>query len=309
MPSELDLRPRALAQRSACARTSASASASRPAAPGHWQEVRRRQVGLRPQRRPGHRRRRPPQGRRAASTACGCCTTTRAARSPTSPRSAKAPPRPSAMYCDLVKEGAPMGVLDIGGGMAVDYDGSHTNFHVLLQLLGPGILHRHRRGRSAGLRQGRGRPSRTSSPRVRPRGRRLLLGAGLQHPRRHPRPRPPTKPPRRPGERPAEPRQPDRRQQGAQQEEPPGVLQRRRLLPRPDARPVLLRQRHPARARPRRGMVLAHPHPHLQAPRKNSTASPRTCANCPTRSSISTTATSRCSSRCPTPGRSTSSSR
>ncbi len=33
------------------------------------------------------------------------------------------------MYCDLVKEGAPMGVLDIGGGMAVDYDGSHTDFH------------------------------------------------------------------------------------------------------------------------------------------------------------------------------------
>jgi arginine decarboxylase len=32
------------------------------------------------------------------------------------------------MYCDLVKEGATMGVLDIGGGMAVDYDGSHTNF-------------------------------------------------------------------------------------------------------------------------------------------------------------------------------------
>lgn len=33
------------------------------------------------------------------------------------------------VYCDLVKEGAPMGVLDIGGGMAVDYDGSHTNSH------------------------------------------------------------------------------------------------------------------------------------------------------------------------------------
>lgn len=32
------------------------------------------------------------------------------------------------MYCDLVKEGAPMGVLDMGGGMAIDYDGSHTNF-------------------------------------------------------------------------------------------------------------------------------------------------------------------------------------
>jgi arginine decarboxylase len=33
------------------------------------------------------------------------------------------------IYCDLVREGAPMGVLDIGGGLAVDYDGSHTDFH------------------------------------------------------------------------------------------------------------------------------------------------------------------------------------
>lgn len=31
-------------------------------------------------------------------------------------------------YVDLVAEGAPMGILDIGGGLAVDYDGSHTNF-------------------------------------------------------------------------------------------------------------------------------------------------------------------------------------
>ena len=31
-------------------------------------------------------------------------------------------------YVDLVKEGAPMGIFDIGGGLAVDYDGSHTNF-------------------------------------------------------------------------------------------------------------------------------------------------------------------------------------
>lgn len=31
-------------------------------------------------------------------------------------------------YVNLVKEGAPMGVLDVGGGLAVDYDGSHTNF-------------------------------------------------------------------------------------------------------------------------------------------------------------------------------------
>jgi len=32
------------------------------------------------------------------------------------------------VYTDLVKEGAPMGVLDMGGGLAVDYGGAHTNF-------------------------------------------------------------------------------------------------------------------------------------------------------------------------------------
>ncbi|OGV79453.1 MAG: arginine decarboxylase [Lentisphaerae bacterium RIFOXYB12_FULL_65_16] len=31
-------------------------------------------------------------------------------------------------YIGLVREGAPMGLLNIGGGLAVDYDGSHTNF-------------------------------------------------------------------------------------------------------------------------------------------------------------------------------------
>jgi len=33
------------------------------------------------------------------------------------------------LYEELVREGAPMGYLDIGGGLAVDYDGSNTNFH------------------------------------------------------------------------------------------------------------------------------------------------------------------------------------
>ncbi len=32
------------------------------------------------------------------------------------------------VYAELVKEGAPMGYLDLGGGLAVDYDGSNTNF-------------------------------------------------------------------------------------------------------------------------------------------------------------------------------------
>ncbi|HBP38254.1 MAG TPA: biosynthetic arginine decarboxylase, partial [Clostridiales bacterium] len=32
------------------------------------------------------------------------------------------------IYAELVKEGAPMGYLDLGGGLAVDYDGSNTNY-------------------------------------------------------------------------------------------------------------------------------------------------------------------------------------
>lgn len=32
------------------------------------------------------------------------------------------------VYAGLVSEGAPMGYLDLGGGLAVDYDGSHTNY-------------------------------------------------------------------------------------------------------------------------------------------------------------------------------------
>ncbi len=34
----------------------------------------------------------------------------------------------SRVYVGLIEEGAPMGMLDLGGGLAVDYDGSHTNF-------------------------------------------------------------------------------------------------------------------------------------------------------------------------------------
>ncbi|MBQ9336861.1 MAG: biosynthetic arginine decarboxylase [Lentisphaeria bacterium] len=34
----------------------------------------------------------------------------------------------SRVYAGLVEEGAPMGYLDLGGGLAVDYDGSHTNY-------------------------------------------------------------------------------------------------------------------------------------------------------------------------------------
>jgi arginine decarboxylase len=32
-------------------------------------------------------------------------------------------------YCELAAMGAPMGYLDVGGGLAIDYDGSKTDFH------------------------------------------------------------------------------------------------------------------------------------------------------------------------------------
>ncbi|NMA43247.1 MAG: biosynthetic arginine decarboxylase [Oligosphaeraceae bacterium] len=35
----------------------------------------------------------------------------------------------SRVYIGLVQEGAAMSFLDLGGGLAVDYDGSHTNYH------------------------------------------------------------------------------------------------------------------------------------------------------------------------------------
>ena len=31
-------------------------------------------------------------------------------------------------YCLLVKMGFPMGLLDVGGGLGIDYDGSRTNY-------------------------------------------------------------------------------------------------------------------------------------------------------------------------------------
>ena len=36
----------------------------------------------------------------------------------------------SRVYAGLVGEGAPMGYLDLGGGLAVDYDGSQTNYYI-----------------------------------------------------------------------------------------------------------------------------------------------------------------------------------
>ena len=150
---------------SACCRTSASASASPPAAPATGRKA-------------------PATSRSSASTPprsstssiassddgyLGCLRMLHYHQGSQIPNIAairEGATEAARMYCDLVKEGAPMGVLDIGGGMAVDYDGSHTNFHSSCNYSVARILHRRHRGDLPDLRQGRRRPSRTSSPRA-----------------------------------------------------------------------------------------------------------------------------------------------
>jgi arginine decarboxylase len=74
-------------------------------------------------------------GRRAAaresacSTAWSCCTSTSAARSPRSARSRTPSRRRRASTPSCTTLGAGLKFLDVGGGLAVDYDGSQTNFH------------------------------------------------------------------------------------------------------------------------------------------------------------------------------------
>ena len=49
-------------------------------------------------------------------------------------------------YADLKQEGAALGYLDLGGGLAVDYDGSQTNYAPQQELLARRVLHRRGRG-------------------------------------------------------------------------------------------------------------------------------------------------------------------
>lgn len=60
-------------------------------------------------------------------TALNYCTFISVARSPTSD-TLKALTEAARIYSDLVKRGLGLDIIDVGGGLGVDYDGSQTNF-------------------------------------------------------------------------------------------------------------------------------------------------------------------------------------
>ena len=76
-----------------------------------------------------------------------------------------------------------MGILDVGGGLAVDYDGSQTNFPSSRNYTPAGVLRRRRRHRHV-LHGRRRDPAPHDRDRERPGHGGLLLRAALQHPGR-----------------------------------------------------------------------------------------------------------------------------
>jgi hypothetical protein len=208
------------------------------------------------------------------------------------------------IYVDLVREGAPMGVLDIGGGLAVDYDGSNSNFHascnysireyctdvvetVMQACSAAGVPHPDLISES-----GRAVVAYYSVLVFN-----ILDVSKFQHDDTLP------EVPADASDRAA---QPARGQFPDAGQEPARMLQRRHLLPRPDPLDAHARQRAAARARRRRNLVLGDPLAHLPAPQGTRAGCPTTCSNCAIRCTTSTTAISVSSSRCRIPGRSTS---
>ena len=212
------------------------------------------------------------------------------------------------IYTELVKDGAGLEYLDVGGGLGVDYDGSQTNFessvnYTLEEYANDVVYHiqsvcddagvKHADDRVGEWPRDRGVPQR---PRVQRAGR-----LGLRRSRD-----------------PAE-RQRRRSRTAAGRPErdvpEPHVAQRARELPRRaagarhGAQPVQWRISAAWTALPGRDALLGDLHEAAEARSQAWTTSPRTCRASTTRSPTRTSAISRCSSRFPIRGRSSSSSR
>jgi len=83
----------------------------------------------------------------------------------------------SRFYCQLAKMGFPMGYLDVGGGLGIDYDGSRTNFESSMNY----SLEEYARDVVFNIREilpGRRCPRTRHRQRERPRRRRTALDAG-----------------------------------------------------------------------------------------------------------------------------------
>ena len=87
------------------------------------------------------------------------------------------------VYVELVKAGAGLQYMDVGGGLGVDYDGSQTNFESSVNYTLAGIRQRRRLPPADGVRRGEGAaPDHHLGER--PGDRRLPQRAGLQRARR-----------------------------------------------------------------------------------------------------------------------------
>ena len=164
----------------------------------------------------------------------------------------------SRIFAELHDLGAGLKFLDVGGGLAVDYDGSQTNFHssanYTLQEYANDVVF----AVQAGVR-GQGHPAPGHRQRVRPRADGAPRGAGVRRARRlapggrDPRGR------RRPREH--HHRQPGAGAAGHLAEERAGVLPRRARAQGRGDQPVQPRLPGPARPRARGDVVLGHLRP------------------------------------------------
>ena len=207
-------------------------------------------------------------------------------------------------YCQLAKMGFPMGYLDVGGGLGIDYDGSRTNFEIVDELLARGVCARRRLQHPRNL-PGRRRPRTRHRQRKRPGRRRPALDARRRGVRADQQAR---------VARPAAPAQGQaqgrHRPGGAAQEQgparPPGVLPRRH--PEEGGGHLALQPRLPRHREPggRRGDLLADLRADRQARARRRATSPRSCTTSRSTSPTSTSAISRSFSRCSIIGRSNS---
>ena len=199
--------------------------------------------------------------------------------------------------------------MDVGGGLGVDYDGSQTNFESSINYTLAGIRQRRRLSHPDGLRRG-GRAASDDRLRERPRDRRVPQRARVQRARR-------VRLRRRARARPTatddmeQPLVDLHRDATATSVDAQRAreLSRRAAGARHGDQPVHRRLPVARAALPGREPVLGDLRQAAEAGAADGAKCPRSCRGSTRRSRTRTSATSRCSSRFPTAGRSSSCSR
>ena len=211
------------------------------------------------------------------------------------------------VYTELAKLGAGLQYLDVGGGLGVDYDGSQTNFESSMNYTLAGVRQRRRLPHPDGVRRGR-RAASDDHLGERPRRRRLPQRARVQRARRVGLRRREGADHRQPGLGAAAARPGRDLQQRHRAQRARGVP-RRAAGARHGAQPVQRRLPAARAAQHGREPVLGDLHEAPAHRRRRWTRCRRICRTSTSSCRTPTSATSRCSSRFPTAGRSSSCSR